>query len=247
MKKILLSAFATTLLASTLSANFLSKEEVSKFNDLVLLKNVKAEVLKAYDAGSAYILSVKVQGRTDVISITKDKKYLIAGNLINIDSGEVLTMPIENIAIAKDKESFTFGKGDKEYMVFTDPECPFCKELEKYFPQIEDKVKLKIYQYPVLQLHPNAKELAKFQLSLKDKEKNVLNILSKTTSSPEYAARKYSEKENRELEKKIDEQIKIAETFGVQGTPSVITSDGKIISWVKLLQDNGITPTPPQR
>lgn len=242
MKKIYTTFLLGGFLAATSSnATFLDKKEVETFNDLAFIKKINGNVKSVYDAGGIYIANIYIQSGMDSVYITKDKKYLIAGGRgLSLEDGSPLTMPVENIAITKDKESFTFGKGDSKYILFTDPECIFCKKLESYLPQLEDKISVKIFYYPILQLHPNARELAKFQLSLKGKNKNVLDILSKTTSSPEYINRKISEKEDIALSKKIDEQTNIALELGVQGTPAIFTPDGRQLTWVQLLIENGI-------
>lgn len=241
MRKSTMSVLLGTLLLSTgLNAKFLEKKEVEKFNDLEFMKKIDAKFKSVYDADSVYIATIEIKGGVSSAFITKDKKYLIAGNSVNLKDGSPLTAPLENIALAKDKESFSFGKGDKKYMLFTDPECPYCKELEKYLPQLEEKVNIKIYHYPILSLHPNAKELSKYQLSLKDKNKNVLDILSKTTSSPDYISRKYSDEEHKKLDKKIDEQIQLALDLGIAGTPAIIKENGEQMNWVQFLEENGI-------
>jgi thiol:disulfide interchange protein DsbC len=245
MKKTILLSLAVASLATSSFANFLPKTELDSFNNLELLKKVGANVTSVYDANSLYIANIDVRENQDMIYITKDKKYLISGNVVNMENGNILTAPIENLAILKNKESFTYGTGKSEYYLFTDPECPYCKELEKYFPKIKDKVKINIFHFPLITLHPDAKELSKYQMSLYENTKDILEILSKTTKSEDYIARKYSKETEDALEKKINEQMQIASTLKITGTPAIIKSNGEQMNWVSFLKENGIDITQP--
>lgn len=244
MKKIIvLSLTLSSIITMSANANYLKEKELKNFNELPMIKKANAEISSVYDNDSLYIANIKVQNNSDTVFITKDKKYLIAGNVIDINTGKTLAAPITNLDIAKGKESYVFGSGKKEYYIFTDPECPFCKELEKYLPQIEKDVKLNIFYFPLLRLHPNARELAKFQLSLKDKNQNVLENLAKTTSDADYGARSYTPEISKILDEKLDEQQKIGETFGVRGTPMIINAKGEMMNWVEFLNEYNIQPT----
>lgn len=241
MKKNYLSIVAFLGLASMVAnADYLKESEIKPFNELPMIKQFNAKATSIYDTGDMYIANIKVQNATDTVFISKDKKYLIVGNVLNINNGKGLAAPIPNLEIAKDKESFVFGTGKKEYYLFTDPECPFCKKLEEYLPKLEKDVKIKVFYNPLLELHPAAKELSKYQLSLKEKNKNVLEIMSKTTSDTGYATRSYTPEESKKLDDKIDEQMKLAKTFNLNGTPAIVNDKGEPMNWVEFLAENGI-------
>ena len=124
-KKVVLSSL---LLGTILNADYkeVSKNEIAQMEQLELLKKAQIKIVKAYDAGSVYILNINVQGNPDEIYLTKDKKMVLAGDVIDVSDGMKITAPAD-VSILKGKEAFTFGKGSDEYFLFTDPECKYCK------------------------------------------------------------------------------------------------------------------------
>lgn len=83
-------------------------------------------------------------GNADEIYLTKDKKLILSGDLIDVNSGIKISAPADLTGV-RGKEAFVYGKGTEEYFLFTDPECPYCKKFESYLPQIENKVKIKYF------------------------------------------------------------------------------------------------------
>lgn len=239
MKKVLLSITASVCL---LNANYLNETKVKDFNNIEFFKKINAEVKNVYDADSLYIVDIKVQGMTDKIFITKDKKTFIKGTAIDLETSQQLDSPVKDISMAKDKEAFTFGTGKDEYLLFTDPQCPYCKELEKYFPQLLDKVSVKVFYYPLLQIHPEAGELSKFQMFTSKNESDKLKLLNISTEDDSYKKRKYDLQLSNELDKKLKEQMDIGNEFGIQGIPVLITSNGMKINWVEFLLKYDIDP-----
>lgn len=218
----------------------LSKTEFKNFESLELLKRNDIKVLKAYDIGSLYSLQIEVKGKTDEIFLSKDKSYLISGLVIDTKTGNQISIPTD-ISILKGKEAFFYGKGKEEFYLFTDPECTFCKKFESYLPQIEDKVKLNVFFYP-LDFHENAKDLSLYILSKKStKEKidamyefNVGDDLSKIKNI------KYSKDELAKLESKLNEHLSLAQTLNIQSTPSLFDALGNSVIWVDLLESYGV-------
>lgn len=240
IKKINKFVFASLLLSSSAFAqNELSNSQIKDLEKIDILQKSNITVTKAIDAGSLYILNIKAQNAMDTVYLTKDKKYLISGDVLSTSNGMPLDMPVD-MNILKGKEAFTFGKGDTEYVLFTDPECPYCRKFESYFPQIEDKVKIKIFYYP-LDFHKNAKDLSVYILSQKTTEDKIKAMLTTNANDPSFINRKISDKQKEELEKKIDEHLNLAFELGVKGTPALFDKDGNKVIWVKLLQDLGIT------
>ncbi|PUE66353.1 thioredoxin fold domain-containing protein [Arcobacter lacus] len=218
----------------------LPKNEISKIEQLEIFKKANIKILKAYDAGSLYILSIKVQGSNDEIYLTKDKKYIISGAVVNVSNQMQLSAPVD-LSTTKDKEGFVYGTGKDEYVLFTDPECPFCKKFESYLPQIKDKVKIRVFFYP-LEFHENAHDLSLYILSQKTTsqkidalyEFNIGDNLDKVKNA------KYSKSELAKLEKQLNEQMNIATNLNIQGTPALFDKNGNSIIWVNMLEKYGI-------
>ncbi len=239
MTKIIKMFLVAITLVSTVYANTpVSQEELKEIQNLELFKKAKVVVKKGYDVGSLYLLNVLVQGNADKIFLSKDKKYLIAGDVISTKDGTPLTVPID-IAPILGKEAFIFGKGNDEYIVFTDPECPYCKKFESHFSKIEDKVKIRVFFYP-LDFHTNAKDISLYVMSQKSYEDKVNALITTNKDTKAFKERKYAKGELEKLEKKLETQMNIAKELGVRGTPAVFDTKGNKISWVALLQKYGI-------
>jgi thiol:disulfide interchange protein DsbC len=236
-KKVVLSSL---LLGTILNADYkeVSKNEIAQMEQLELLKKAQIKIVKAYDAGSVYILNINVQGNPDEIYLTKDKKMVLAGDVIDVSDGMKITAPAD-VSILKGKEAFTIGKGSDEYFLFTDPECKYCKMLESHLPKIQDKVKIKVFYYP-LDSHPNARDLSLYILSQKTNEKKLSAMFDSSNILDKVKNTKYSKEEQEKLEKQLEEQIQIGMSLNVQGTPTLFDKDGKNIIWVNLLEKYGI-------
>lgn len=234
-RNILLALCLTTGLSA---ADKLSEKELKEIQALPLLNMAKVQVQDGTDFGSLYGLNVKVQGRMDTVFLTKDKKYLLPGDAISTQNGQPLELPID-ISPTLGKEAFTFGKGKDEYVLFTDPECPYCKKFESYFSQIEDKVKIRVFFFP-LSFHENAKDISLYimnQNSYKDKVDAMINT---TKDSEEFKNRKIDSTKLAKLEKSLEEQMTIATDLGISGTPTLFDKNGNRIVWAQMLQDFGI-------
>ncbi|OCL95687.1 DsbC family protein [Aliarcobacter thereius] len=242
LKQIKLALLLSLFLAIFAQADFikLKQNEISEFEKLELFKRANIKVEKGFDTGTFYLLSISVQGNKDEVFLTKDKKYIISGSVIESSSGKPLKAPAD-LSSLKGKEVFTYGNGKEELILFTDPECPYCKKFESYFPQLKDKVKIKVFFYP-LDFHPKAREISKYILSKKtEKEKidaffefDIGSDLSKVDNA------KYSKTEEERLNKLLNEQIDLGIKLGVQGTPSLYDKNGQNVIWIQLLDKYGI-------
>lgn len=225
-------------LAHAQSVKEVSKSELKSIQELELFQKAQINVQQAYDAGSLYILNTVIQNNRQELLLTKDKKVIITGNAIDIQTGQQIIIPID-MSLLKGKEALTYGTGSQEYYVFTDPECPYCKKFESYYEEIKDKVKLHIFFFP-LSFHENAREMSLYVLSKKNNDERIKAMLSVTPTQKEYLNRKIEGKERLKLESILDEHLGIAQSFNISGTPSVYDKDGRKISWAQLLIQYGV-------
>ena len=239
MKKFLKIVSASVLLAGSLFANNLSKDEISQIQSLPIVMGSGLQIQKAYKDGEFILLRGSVQGQMQELAMTADKKYLIAGKVYDTKSGQTLSIP-NDVSILKGKEGLTYGTGKEVYYLFTDPECPYCKKFESYFEEIKDKVQLKIFFYP-LAFHENARPMTKYILDNKTNEDKIVDMMTVDITSDDYKNKKYSKDTEAKLDAIIDEHMKFASEFGVRGTPALFDTEGKAVSWVGLLQKFGIT------
>lgn len=231
MFKIAKNILLTVALTTSLSAmDKLSNNEIKEIEKTNLFKRYSIKIKEAYDAKSAYILDATIEGKPANIYLTKDKKYLISGDVINLESGQALNIPVD-MSLFKGKEAFTYGTGKDEYVLFTNPDCRYCKQFEENFPQIKDKVKFKIFYLPFQTESSQDKSL--YIMSQKTQA-----LKEKAMFSPKMIDRdRTSKKELEKLEKTLNEHIQIAINNGIQGTPTILDKNGNRVNWMKLVED----------
>ena len=215
-----------------------SKNDIAQMEQLELFKRAQIKIVKAYDIGSLYILNINVQGNSDEIYLTKDKKLILSGDVINANNGIKITAPADLTGV-RGKEAFVYGNGKEEYFLFTDPECPYCKKLETYLPQIKDKVKIRVFYYP-LESHENAKDLSLYIMSQKTTAEKIDAMFESSENIDKAKNAKYTKAELAKLEKQLEDQVEIGTKLNVQGTPTVFDKEGNNIIWVNLLEKFGI-------
>jgi len=235
IRNILLSV---AMFSSVNASQSISQNEIKEIQNLELFKRAQVEVKQGYDVDSVYLLNVTVQGKSDKIFLTKDKKYLITGDVISTKNGQPLEVPAD-LKPTIGKEAFTFGTGKDEYVLFTDPECPYCKKFEEHFPKIEDKVKIRVFYYP-LDFHKNAKDISLYVMSQKSYKDKVNAMINTTKDTPAFKNKKYSKGEKEKLEKHLNSQLEVAKKLGIRGTPSVYDKDGNKVVWAAMLQKYGV-------
>lgn len=228
----------SALITGVSAAEKLSQKQIDEIEDLEFLDKAQLKVTDAYDVGSLYFLNVNVQGKADKFFLTKDKKYLIAGSVMSTKDGEILNFPVDMSKVLGN-ESFVYGTGSEELVLFIDPECPYCKKFESYLPQIKDKVKIKFMFFP-LSFHENARALSIYVMNQKTDEEKAKALFSATKDTKAFVNRKIDAKTQEKLYAQLDKQIKIGEELGVRGTPALFDLKGNKVSWINLLEKHGV-------
>jgi thiol:disulfide interchange protein DsbC len=116
----------------------------------------------------------------------------------------------------KDAIKTVKGNGKRVMAIFSDPDCPYCKQLESTLVALDN---VTIYTFPFpLSIHPGAREKA---ISIWC-SKNPGEQWSKTIISG--VAPKSAECSN-----PIDRNIDLAKKLEIYGTPAMIFVDGSIL------------------
>lgn len=109
------------------------------------------------------------------------------------------------------------GNGSRKLVVFSDPDCPFCKRLEqRELVGIKD-ITVYTFLYPLEQLHPDAAEKSKAIWCSADRAKSWMdwvlkNQLVKGTTS---------------CDTPLESLAQLGRKLGVTSTPTLIFADGK--------------------
>jgi len=237
MKKLLLaSTLALSLFGFDKILPQKQTQEILKstpiYNQLQHIKNAK---YKATKKDGFYLIEIDTPRGRALLYITANKKFTIIGRVINNQNGRILVPNFpKNAKIINNGVLFTFGKGKKNIYLVTDPQCPFCRLMEK------EKKNILINDYKVhvilmpLPFHKYAKAMSYYILAGKtnaQKAKRLQEILGGSNAWKHFHPTKAQLKEfNAELEK----SKKAAEELGAQGTPSVYDQNFNPIPWPTL-------------
>jgi len=139
---------------------------------------------------------------------TGNKKDLTAARLAEINRINWKDLPLEDAIVSGPEDGLKMA-------VFTDPECPYCKRLEK---QLKNETGIRTYTFlfPLTQLHPQAYEKAKSIWCAKDQHQAMTDVMLEGKKLPKATC-----------ETPIDRNMKLAAKLNVMGTPTMFAKDGR--------------------
>lgn len=111
------------------------------------------------------------------------------------------------------------GKGERKLAIFSDPDCPYCKLLEKELDGLEN-VTIYTFMFPIASLHPGAQSKSEaIWCAGNDATRSKLwvDLLTKGKQPPK----------TKECATPVERNVALAESLGVRGTPTLITADGR--------------------
>jgi thiol:disulfide interchange protein DsbC len=153
-------------------------------------------------------------------------KYFIFGHIFEMSTQKDLTADALNILNKIDYGALPFdkaikivkGDGSRKFAVFSDPECPFCKQLETNLDGVNNYT-MYVFMFPLEQLHPGTTKLAKSIWCSKDNG----------TAWHKATAEGVMPKENTTCANYVADTQALGEKLGVTGTPTLIRPDGKLV------------------
>lgn len=212
-----------------------------------LLKGIdKVLAVEFSELPGFWTVDAEKSGQKFPIFIDFSKKFILAGSIIKISTGEDLTQkrisklnngkpaaPAQSTASRKvDYKSISLddaillGRIDArtKVIVFTDPECPYCKKLHT---EIQDVVKADpsiafLIKLMPLAMHPNAYGISKTILC----SSNPLSVLEASFSGAPVASSACPTT-------KVDETLATAQRLGITSTPTLILPDGTVLPGYK--------------
>ena len=203
------------------SCHKLDKKEadilVKKLNPALTVLEVKQPPVKGLwqievDAG---------EGKRGALLLDYAKKHLIVlSQLIPIDAiGKPRTTDFSKLPL---KDALVMGaKGaKKKVVVFTDPDCPYCRKLHDEMKQVIEKRKdiaFYLILYP-LPMHKDAYK--KTQAVLCEKSLSMLDDAFSGKAVPEPACGK----------ERVEKNLALGKNLDINGTPTMIREDGLMLS-----------------
>jgi thiol:disulfide interchange protein DsbC len=177
---------------------------------------LKIENIKSTEMPGMYSGSIGDQ----IIYTGEDAEYILVGSMIRLKDQKNLTnslMLTQNQADwkklpLKDAIKTVRGNGKRQLAIFSDPNCPYCKQLEVELNKLND---VTIYTF-VLALKPQSVAPSKQLFCESDPSLAWSNLVSKGIQP--------SNKKN--CANPIERNLQLAKSLGVSGTPAIIFSNG---------------------
>jgi thiol:disulfide interchange protein DsbC len=164
---------------------------------------------------------------TQVFYIHENGKYLLQGELIDVDTRTNLTADAQSagrkkaMAAVSDDKTIIFAPKEKAkhtVTVFTDIDCPYCRKMHNEMKGYnEEGIAIRYMLYPRAGVDSPSYDkavnvwCAENQKEAMTKSKNGKEVKSKTCENP------------------IKEHMAIANEIGVNGTPAIVLDDGHLI------------------
>lgn len=161
-----------------------------------------------------------------------NESEVIVGHVINIKTMQDVTQQhLEASAVNKfnfnnlplDK-AIKVGNGKKKLMVFIDPDCPYCQQLEAFLHGQLNNVTV-YYMFMPLPMHPQALPHSKQILCANNPTKAIYDIMVNKVNVADGSS---------ECQAKADETLKDISTFAIKNdirsTPYIITDKNQVIN-----------------
>jgi thiol:disulfide interchange protein DsbC len=162
---------------------------------------------------------------TEVVYVSADGKYFLAGDLINMETRENLSDVAKQsvrkgILDRQDNKPVVFkAKNEKHVLqVFTDIDCPYCAKLHREVPALNEKgITIEYLMFPRAGLKSQSYTKAVSMWCADDNKQAMTDakerkpIASKVCENP------------------IAAQYNLGQEVGVTGTPALVTKSGKLI------------------
>lgn len=227
MKKTL--SLLLTLSLSVFANVQLTKKELGEFKKFPLISAANIELRSGEKIeGNLYHLE-GIQNKSK-ISLFTDKKTIIVGQGFNIETGTEYKFPIK-LDDVKAKEAFTVGTGKDEYYLFTDPECPFCKQYDKLLPLIKDNFKMHIILYP-LSIHLASEGMSEYIYSMPKNKR--YETMQRLMHQPLYKSLKELGSFNWKLYENLAYMIKMKRLRGGERNPYIVAINKAFNANIKL-------------
>ena len=148
-------------------------------------------------------------------------KYLLQGEIIELATGKNLTEQRQNdlnrIKWSDLNQSNAFktvrGNGSRQLAIFSDPNCGYCKRLEKSLQQLDN---VTIYTYLIPILSPDSTQKAKQIWCSADPSKTYIDWMVNGVSPNGKS----------DCTTPLDKNLAFAKTYGITGTPTLFFIDG---------------------
>jgi thiol:disulfide interchange protein DsbC len=157
--------------------------------------------------------------------IESSGRYFVFGRIFDMDRQEDLTEPVlatfDTIDVAAlpvaDAIKVVRGTGKRTLYVFSDPDCPFCRQLEASLAQVTD-VTIYTFVFPISDIHPQARTKAVAVWCSPDRA-TAWNTVAAGKPAPNV----------KHCDHPIDRNVELARSLNIRATPTMVSGDGRIL------------------
>lgn len=237
--KILLSFIIFILILPVYSYSFSEKgQDCAKCHKLTnseavnilkdLIPNLKVLNVKMSPIKGLWELTIESNNRKGIVYVDFTKKHFLSGSIINIAERKNLTQErfeeINRVDVSQIPLNDAIVAGNKnakhKVIVFTNPDCPYCKDLHGEIKKvIAERKDIAFYN-----------KLFAFKAGSPSYEKSKAIVCEKSLELLENAYEKKTIPKPKCETTAIDDNIKLAEKLGITGTPTMIMPDGRVIT-----------------
>jgi len=139
---------------------------------------------------------------------TATKQDITAARLEEINRIDWNLLPLDKAIVSGDPDGMPLA-------VFTDPDCPYCRQLENNLKGIKG-VKIYSFLLPLTQLHPDAARKAEAIWRSKDRHAALTDVMVNNKSI-----------EGGGCDTPISDIAQLAEKLNIRGTPTLVSGDGR--------------------
>ncbi len=161
-----------------------------------------------------------------VLYLSPDGRYVIQGDLIDLDKQENITESARSIQRAKlvknidDSTAIIFKPADVKYSitVFTDIDCGYCRKLHQEIEQyLAEGIQIRYLAFPRSGVNTKSYFKAVNVWCAKDQHKAMTD------------AKAGIPQEKQECDNPVESHLKLGEQFGVTGTPTLVLDSGDVV------------------
>ena len=147
------------------------------------------------------------------------KRNLTQERMIELSRIDWNILPLDKAIVSGDEHA------KLKVAVFTDPDCPYCKQLEA---ELKHATGIKIYTFllPLSSLHPGARAKAEAIWCSKNQHATMLKVILDGATL-----------KKAKCDTPLDDIAALAKKIGINGTPTLIAGDGRVSPGVKMADD----------
>ena len=211
----MLKKIAMFSLLSCFSAISLANVETLKINLSRYYPNIQVSNIQATEMLGLYSASLDNQ----IIYLDENAQYMLVGSMVRLKDQKNLTKDLMLQQNSVDWKQLPFkdaiktvkGTGKRQLVVFSDPNCPYCKKLEAELDKLND-VTIYTFIYP---LKSQSIAVSKQVWCDPNQAYAWKNLLQKNVQPKE-----------KTCTNPIDRNLELGKKLGIEGTPTLIFGNG---------------------